>query len=47
MVSSENFACSHVDPTMMISWRLKVICGDRSQGGVVKGLNLEPEMLHF
>lgn len=47
MVSSENFACSHAEPTIIISWRLSVMCGDRSHGGVVNGLNLEPEPLHI
>ena len=45
MVNSENLACSHADPTMSISCKLSVICGDRSHGGVVNGLNLEPEPL--
>lgn len=45
MVSSENLACSHAEPTMRISWRLRVIWGDRSHGGVVSGDNLEPEPL--
>lgn len=46
IVSSENLACSHADPTIRISCRLSVICGDRSQGGVVNGLSLEPEPLN-
>lgn len=45
IVSSENLACSTAEPTMSISWRDSVICGERSQGGVVNGLNLEPEPL--
>lgn len=47
MVSSENFACSHVEPTMRISCKLSVIWGFISHGGVVRGLNLEPEILHI
>lgn len=31
----------------MISCRLSVIWGERSHGGVVSGLNLEPERLHI
>lgn len=45
IVNSENFACSHADPTIKISCKLNVICADRSHGGVVNGLNLEPEPL--
>lgn len=45
MVSSENFACSHAEPTIKISCSVSVMCGDRSHGGVVNGLNLEPEPL--
>lgn len=45
IVSSENFACSTAEPTMRISWRDKFMCDERSQGGVVNGLNLEPEPL--
>lgn len=45
IVSSENFACSTVEPTMRISCRLSVMCGVRSHGGVVNGLSLEPEPL--
>lgn len=45
MVSSENFACSQAEPTINISCSVSVICGDRSHGGVVNGLNLEPEPL--
>lgn len=47
IVSSENFACSHADPTIRISCKLSVMCGDRSQGGVVNGLSLEPEPLNI
>lgn len=46
IVNSENFACSQADPTISISCKLSVMCGDRSHGGVVNGLNLEPEPLH-
>lgn len=46
MVNSENLACSQADPTIRISCRLRVICGERSQGGVVRGLSLEPEPLY-
>ena len=46
MVNSLNLACSTAEPTMRISWRDKVICGDRSHGGVVSGDNLEPEPLN-
>lgn len=46
MVNSENFACSHAEPTIIISCKLSVMCGDRSHGGVVNGLNLEPEPLY-
>lgn len=45
IVSSENLACSHAEPTIKISCKLSVICGDRSHGGVVSGLSLEPEPL--
>lgn len=45
IVNSENFACSHADPTIKISCKLNVICGVRSHGGVVSGLNLEPDPL--
>lgn len=45
IVSSENLACSTAEPTIKISCNDKVICGDRSHGGVVKGLSLEPETL--
>lgn len=45
IVSSENLACSHVEPTIRISCKLSVIWGVISQGGVVSGLNLEPEIL--
>lgn len=45
IVSSENLACSQADPTISISCRLSVMCGVLSQGGVVSGLNLEPEPL--
>lgn len=47
IVNSENFACSHAEPTMSISCKLNVICGDRSHGGVVNGDNLEPEPLNI
>lgn len=47
IVNSENFACSHAEPTMSISCRLNVMCGDRSHGGVVSGDNLEPEPLNI
>lgn len=46
MVNSENLACSQADPTINISCKLSVICGDRSHGGVVNGLSLEPEPLY-
>lgn len=45
IVNSENFACSTAEPTIRISCRESVICGVRSHGGVVNGLNLEPEPL--
>lgn len=45
IVSSENLACSTAEPTMRISCRESVMCGERSHGGVVSGLNLEPEPL--
>lgn len=45
IVSSENFACSTAEPTMRISCSESVMCGERSHGGVVSGLNLEPEPL--
>lgn len=45
IVSSENLACSQADPTISISCRLSVMWGVLSQGGVVRGLNLEPEPL--
>ena len=47
IVSSENLACSQADPTIRISCRLSVMWGVRSQGGVVSGLNLEPEPLRI
>lgn len=45
IVSSENLACSQAEPTISISCRLSVMWGVLSQGGVVRGLNLEPEPL--
>lgn len=46
MVNSLNLACSTAQPTMRISCKDSVICGDRSHGGVVSGDNLEPEPLN-
>lgn len=45
IVNSENLACSHADPTIKISCKLNVMCGVLSHGGVVSGLNLEPDPL--
>lgn len=46
IVNSLNFACSTAEPTMRISCKDNVICGERSHGGVVNGDNLEPEPLN-
>lgn len=40
-VSSENLTCSEQDPMIMTSWRLRVMMGDFSTGGVTNGLSLQ------